>query len=343
MRLSICLLAVFALVPPISVMSQDQNQVVNELTKQVNTLQAENDKLRAQLLEFIQRDNLQRSTATAEAEKLRTQVELQMMHADYQAVLQDHLQQIQREYKINEVAQDEQLDRLRMELDKLSHEEAVLAERGSATSASAMGSVAQRMAQAQLENRIRLLESRALLDVLQDRREHANDKITETAQLAEEKAAVLIEQRLVQMEGIKQQIELAKDERNRLELINALRMAESELEEARLIAKEVQSEFREGNSELDHRIAEAALEIAVSERVDSAFEAEMRRIQELLAKGGDIDRIKDQKAAIESEILALKMEASKREHAMRKQQLEIEQQLSERLKEAQDKSQQSKQ
>ena len=75
---------------------------------------------------------------------------------------------------------------------------------------------------------------------------------------------------------------------------------------------------------MDEKIAEAAIQVAVSKIVAASLEEEMAKLKKLLVAGSSIDELTMEKRALEAQLRDLKLQASEEERAMKAQMTEQE-------------------
>ena len=209
----------------------------------------------------------------------------------------------------------EQIESLRKELENLKSEEEQVVHSGDETmpvEPAAIQAMARRMAEAHVENRLRMLEAQAMVDAMKNRRAEVAKKCSEEAQLAIEKAALLVDQRRAEFRMLKDQSAATTQEARRgLEL--ELEQADLRVRKAELMRDEAESRAGNVSRELDERLAEAVIELEVSETVEKALGKDMARTRRLQTAASDLGRIRSHKETLQLRLIQAKLAASDNE------------------------------
>ncbi len=344
--------------------SSGEAQLIRKLEARVEQLEAENVALRAELEQrqvataqaaqskmLQQQAEKERNTAGQLVERALAAFDQQMAHEIEMArnaklmsrkMLAQQLEAFEVERAVLEDSRQIQIADLNHQLRKLEEEAEAIRE-GSATFSTAPAAVqamARRMAEAQVENRLRMLEAEALVETLKMSRQKAN-KVNKDSQVKEElairKAQLLLEQRRKELEYLRQAMSAETKAPDRRQLEMEMLEAEAGIREAELMMQEAGLRLDGVNREIDERISEAAIQVSVSRIVTEAIEEEMAKLKELLAAGSDIDRLNAEKATLEERVLNLKLKASEEQQQLSAKMRELEIQLR-RLKSAADTS-----
>lgn len=199
-------------------------------------------------------------------------------------------QVVEREFM--DSARKEQRQVLERELHELSRQREILQQSEEAifVAQDAVQAMAQRLAEAQIDNRLRHLEAAALVEVLKS---EGKKQLANNREIVNQ-AVVLLERR---------QAELARSpesEDQEREYKHAAQLYQAATE------REIQAE-----AVLNDRLAEASIELAVSQLVEQSLNDEMARIRKQLQMGSEAGRIEAQYARLQDEVMELRLAASR--------------------------------
>lgn len=165
----------------------------------------------------------------------------------------------------------------------------------------ALQAMAERLAEAQIDHRLRELEATALREALQKR-------------LAEEKASTssVRERRLGLLNELVKQRKLQRDaaaelhRAGRPDTVTRMHEAEFLLQEVMLKLEEERSDEGESVIELNRQIADAAVQAEVSGRLQQLLVEEASRINQLLTSGSKHEALSATKSALTAEVAELR-------------------------------------
>lgn len=290
MKLSTLLLILYVVLPYQSSLAQsDETKTVQELKIALEQLQAENQQLR-KAIELHHKNAQAQGEHTEDLqvhERRRLLTELNSRVAD-----------LQEERKFTEAVRVEQVRTLERELAQLKEHEDSIHTRHETISAapSAVQIVAERMAQAEVENRLRNYEAKAMMEVLEKLK--MSKQVKHDKMLDEARALVELRQKELRTTVTSGANPNVVDQLN------------SKLEEANRIYETAFQNLQATQLDIDNRLMESAIEFAVSEQMDKAFGEEMARIKKLLSVSSESNQLKSQVKQLQEQIQELKLAAS---------------------------------
>ena len=301
--------------------SDDEGSVIAELKKRIEQLEDENAKLQSTVAKQHQlQDQSQR-----ELDKIRQNLLMEQEHAHKLAQLHSTLQA---EHQSHELAMVERAAQLQDELKQLMLEEEARRKGGELTgSLGSARSMAERLATARIENRMSMLQSKAMLQALEEFRKKEKSDSDALARLASERAKILVEQRKAEYDMLRQLIGTAKEREARVKYQAQLEMATLGVREAVLLREEARISAAQAAKGIDDRIADEALKLAVSEQMEAFLQHEMERIQQTLQSSVELDELAARRLALQNELMKVESAArqQQQDYTAERVRLEMEQ------------------
>lgn len=300
---------------------EGQDKVVEEFKRALDHIQAVNAEVRAMLEELQSHQVPMAAEVTPDA---TTRSSLRKL-----SELKNTLEKVQVEKEIMAAANAEQMKMLEVQLAHVKAVQSNLEGEHDTYSASLATSqvMANRLAEAQVENRLSLLEARAMVEVLKNHRQELSAKNSRMAKLAIEKSHVLLQRRLAELQKISSALNEAQDQELRQQLELETAEAETKVREAELMREEAELHLTSGNRETDERLVEATIQLAVSQAVEQALAEEADRVRQLLAAGNEFEQLQSQRKNLQLQMMDLKRAANQQQAELKSSRLGLESEL----------------
>ncbi|MEM7478552.1 MAG: hypothetical protein AAF483_26515 [Planctomycetota bacterium] len=134
--------------------------------------------------------------------------------------------------------------------------------------------LANRLAAADIDNRLRIAEQKALADVLSEYRPRIEELAKAEARIELQRASLIVEQRENELRDLQRALSISKDRSKRLDLEKQVEAFKLVLREAELIKKSAELQVANPSRDLEQRMLEAKLQIQVSERISKMIASE---------------------------------------------------------------------
>ena len=294
--------------------------VVETLTQERDAMRAKLEQLHAHLKMAEQKHAVEQANV---AEYMSSLAAVQDKSRKSEQELMLTLRRLKEEEVLRKQMAMEHVVRLNRELEELEAKKRAVTseERLASVHPEAVQAMELRLVEAQVDNRLSLLESRALVEVLQRMKEQAKDKQLRAVEIAKQKADIYREQRMYEVQMVRAKLEDAASASERKQRELELRAAEAGLQEAAVMAEEVVKQAKEANQEIDVRLSEAAIQLAVSEQMEVALRGELERIKSFQDHGDSLDNLRAHIEALRKELIETQVSAGREEQQLRQEQL----------------------
>jgi len=142
--------------------------------------------------------------------------------------------------------------------------------------------LANRVAAAEIDNRLRLAEHRATVKALQDNRAKIEKYAREEARLALSKASLVLEQREIDLRELQRTLSLTKGRTERERMVDEVDRQKLFVREAELIKREAELQLTFATREVDRRVLEATMQVQIGETLKKTLEEERARVEKQL-------------------------------------------------------------
>lgn len=142
--------------------------------------------------------------------------------------------------------------------------------------------LANRVAAAEIDNRLRLAEHRATVKALQDNRAKIEKYAREEARLALSKASLVLEQREIDLRELQRTLSLTKGRTERERMVDEVDRQKLFVREAELIKREAELQLTFATREVDRRLLEATMQVQIGETLKKTLEEERARVEKQL-------------------------------------------------------------
>lgn len=318
MKMPLALLVFLSLNPIALAQSDEQGKVIAELKAQLALLKAENTELKQTIVEQ------EAKQAKSQNKLAEMQQELQKEHAHIQKLARLE-SDLQAEFSARDQAMEEHAAALQNQLSHVKEEEEAL--RRLAGSLESARTMADRLAAAKIENRMSMLQSQAMLQALESFRKKSESQDKAIAELATERAKLLVKQRHTEYDMLRELSQRTKDDDARTKYRAQLELAMLGVREAELLSQEAKLTAAKAAKGMDERIAEAALNLAVSEQMDAFLKKEMSELQMMLRSSAQLDELAARRDALQAELIEIETASRRQRQDFTEEKVRLEMEL----------------
>ena len=311
-------------------LAQEQSQTAAQdanARQLIQQLQVENQKLKEQLRSS---SSLPSSSSnprdTASLEDFQ-----QGIHAQLQQL--NELSNVQRELQANKQIQSkltsEVIDQLQDEWTSLSKQQVSTASKLGTSPSDLLTAqtIAQRVAAAEIDNRLRLIEARTTVQVLGEYRSKLELYTKQHAELENQHAAILLQRRQEDLRLAQKTMAAAKDRTERKLFEVEVQSLKLSLREAELLKKEAELHVTNANRNFDTRLNEASMQVAIAERIAEALTVEKQKAIEAVDAETNLSAINGRREIVQRQIADARMSADELERTLQAKHIIVEMQL----------------
>lgn len=187
--------------------------------------------------------------------------------------------------------------------------------------------LSDRVATAELDNRLRLIEARATVDVLGQNRSKLEQYARDEARIAIQRTSLLLEQRKEELRIAQRKMSGSKDREARAILDNQVEFLKLGVRDAELVKKEAELQFTSSSRDFDARIVEAKIRVEVAERVAAEIKGESSRVANMVAASKEMFDISNRRDAVRQKLTASTMSADEIVSALRAKEIAVQTQI----------------